>query len=50
MEKYVVEDDLRLLHGFNAAKTVGTYTWPKVVNTLVKRPDLFRQELTVDLD
>jgi glycosyltransferase involved in cell wall biosynthesis len=50
MEKYVLEDDVRLLHGFNAKQTVATYTWPKVVNTLVKRLDLFRQELTVDLD
>jgi glycosyltransferase involved in cell wall biosynthesis len=50
MEKYVLEDDLRLLHGFNAKQTVATYTWPKVVSTFVKRLDLFRQELTVDLD
>jgi glycosyltransferase involved in cell wall biosynthesis len=50
MEKYVLEDDLRLLHGFNAKQTVATYTWPKVVSTLVKRLDLFRQELTADLD
>ena len=50
MEKYVLEDDVRLLHGFNAKQTVATYTWPKVVSTLVKRLDLFRQELTADLD
>jgi hypothetical protein len=48
MEKYVLEDDLRLLHGFNAKQTVSTYTWPKVVSTLVKRLDLFRQELSLD--
>jgi glycosyltransferase involved in cell wall biosynthesis len=50
MEKYVLEDDLRRIHGFNAKQTVATYTWPKVVSTLVKRLDLFRQELTADLD
>jgi len=50
MEKYVLEDDLRLLHGFNAKKTVTDYTWPKVVSAFVKRLDLFRQELIVDLD
>jgi glycosyltransferase involved in cell wall biosynthesis len=50
MEKYVMEDDLRRIHGSNAKETVGTYTWPKVVATLVKRLDLFRQELLVDAE
>ena len=50
MEKYVMEDDIRRIHGSNAKETVATYTWPKVVATLVKRLDLFRQELLVDAE
>jgi hypothetical protein len=50
MEKYVLEDDLRFLHGSNAKQTVTAYTWPKVTATLVKRLDLFRQELLVDTE
>jgi glycosyltransferase involved in cell wall biosynthesis len=50
MERYVLEDDLRMLHGFNAKKTVTAYTWPKVMSTLIKRLDLFRQELSISTD
>ena len=48
MEKYVLEDDLRFIHGAKAKETVATYTWPKVVSGLVKRLDLARQELLLD--
>jgi hypothetical protein len=47
MENYVLHDDIRFLHGENAKKTVEGYTWPKVTETLVKRLELFKAELSV---
>jgi glycosyltransferase involved in cell wall biosynthesis len=37
MERYVFDDDLRRLHGRLGKEKVATYTWSKVVTTLVKR-------------
>jgi glycosyltransferase involved in cell wall biosynthesis len=37
MERYVLDEDLRLKHGLEAKKTVATYTWSRVVETLRKR-------------
>jgi glycosyltransferase involved in cell wall biosynthesis len=47
MEQYVLHDDIRFLHGENAKKTVAAYTWPKVTETLIRRLDILRQELSV---
>lgn len=48
MEKYVIEEDLRYLHGENAKKKVATYTWPAVTSTLVKRLTFLKQELELE--
>jgi glycosyltransferase involved in cell wall biosynthesis len=47
MENYMFHDDIRFLHGENAKKTVAGYTWPKVTETLVKRLELFKAELSI---
>jgi hypothetical protein len=48
METYVFQEELRILHGSNAKKTVEQYTWPSVMVGFVKRLDLLRQELVLD--
>ena len=42
MERYVLDDKLRLAHGANAKKTVTAYTWPHVVRTIRKRLEQLR--------
>jgi len=48
METYVFQEELRILHGSNAKKTVEQYTWPSVMTGFVKRLDLLREELALD--
>jgi hypothetical protein len=48
METYVFQEELRILHGFNAKKTVEKYTWPSVMSGFIKRLELLGQELALD--
>jgi len=48
LETYVFNDEIRLLHGFNAKKTVEQYSWPNVMSGFIKRLELLRLELELD--
>ena len=48
LETYVFKDEIRLLHGFNAKKTVEQYSWPNVMTGFIKRLELLRLELELD--
>ena len=48
METYVFNDEIRLLHGFNAKKIVEQYAWPNVMTGFIKRLNLLREELVLD--
>jgi glycosyltransferase involved in cell wall biosynthesis len=48
METYVFQDEIRILHGANAKKTVEQYTWPSVMSGFIKRLHLLREELAAD--
>jgi len=48
LETYVFNDEIRLIHGFNAKKTVEQYSWPNVMTGFIKRLELLRLELQLD--
>jgi glycosyltransferase involved in cell wall biosynthesis len=50
MERYVLRDDLRRMHGAAARTTVAAYTWPAVTERLRRHLAIFKEEKMLEAE